>query len=123
MEALTDSIRENGIMTPLLVRPINSGRGEYEIISGHRRAHTAEKAGLDTVPAFVVELNRAEAVSTLREYEYNPEIMRLTVMGGGACILKHFWDGNDKRVQYTYGSVVWLQAWRGDRYALGLYRH
>ena len=62
MEALTDSIRENGIMTPLLVRPINGGRGEYEIISGHRRAHAAEKAGLDTVPAFVVELNRAEAV-------------------------------------------------------------
>ena len=62
METLTDSIRENGIMTPLLVRPINGGRGEYEIISGHRRAHAAEKAGLDTVPAFVVELNRAEAV-------------------------------------------------------------
>jgi ParB family chromosome partitioning protein len=62
MEALTDSIRENGIMTPLLVRPINGGRGEYEIISGHRRAYAAEKAGLDTVPAFVVELNRAEAV-------------------------------------------------------------
>ena len=62
MEALTDSIRENGIMTPLLVRPINGGRGEYEIISGHRRAHAAEKAGLDMVPAFVVELNRAEAV-------------------------------------------------------------
>ncbi len=62
MEALTDSIRENGIMTPLLVRPINGGRSEYEIISGHRRAYAAEKAGLDTVPAFVVELNRAEAV-------------------------------------------------------------
>ena len=36
----------------------------------------------------------------MREYEYNPEIMRLTVMGGGACILKHFWDGNNNRVQY-----------------------
>ena len=49
-------------MDAVLVRPINGGRGEYEIISGHRRAHAAEKAGLDTVPAFVVELNRAEAV-------------------------------------------------------------
>lgn len=38
-------------------------------------------------------------LAKLREYEYNPEIMRLTVMGGGACILKHFWDGNNNRVQ------------------------
>ena len=38
-------------------------------------------------------------LAKLREYEYNPEIMRLTVMGGGACILKHFWDGSNKRVQ------------------------
>ena len=62
MDALTESIRENGIMTPLLVRPILDGRGEYEIISGHRRAHAAEKAGLSMVPAFVAEMDRAEAV-------------------------------------------------------------
>ena len=61
MEALTESIRENGILTPLLVRPLNS-KGEYEIISGHRRLHAAEKAGLNTVPAFVAELDRADAV-------------------------------------------------------------
>lgn len=39
-------------------------------------------------------------LAKLREYEYNPEIMRLTVMGGGACILKHFWTGNTNKVQY-----------------------
>ena len=61
MEALTESIRENGILTPLLVRPLNS-KGEYEIISGHRRLHAAERAGLNTVPAFVAELDRADAV-------------------------------------------------------------
>ena len=38
-------------------------------------------------------------LAKLREYEFNPEIMRLMVMGGGACILKHFWDG-DGRVRY-----------------------
>ena len=62
MEALIESIKENGIMTPLLVRFINDGRGEYEIISGHRRAHAAEKAGLKTVPAFVAEMDRAESI-------------------------------------------------------------
>ena len=62
MEALTESIKENGVMTPLLVRFINDGRGEYEIISGHRRARAAEKAGLKTVPAFVAEMDRAESI-------------------------------------------------------------
>lgn len=62
MEALTESIRENGILTPLLVRTLNNRKGEYEIISGHRRMHAAEKAGLNTVPAFISELNRADAV-------------------------------------------------------------
>ena len=62
MDALTESVRENGILTPLLVRALNNGRGEYEIISGHRRLHAAEKAGLNTVPAFVAELDRADAV-------------------------------------------------------------
>ena len=62
MEALTESIRINGIMTPLLVRPTDGGDGEYEVISGHRRMHAAEKAGLKTVPAFVAEMDRAESV-------------------------------------------------------------
>ena len=62
MDTLTESVRENGILTPLLVRPLNNGKGEYEIISGHRRLHAAEKAGLNTVPAFVAELDRADAV-------------------------------------------------------------
>jgi len=62
MEALTESVRENGIMSPILVRPLNNGKGEYEVISGHRRVHAAEKAGLKIVPAFVAEMDRAESV-------------------------------------------------------------
>ena len=42
----------------------------------------------------------ATILAKLREYEFNPEIMRLTVMGGGACILKHFWTGSSDRVRY-----------------------
>ena len=61
MDALTESVRENGILTPLLVRPLNN-KGEYEVISGHRRLHAAERAGLSIVPAFVAELDRADAV-------------------------------------------------------------
>ena len=62
MDALTESVRENGVLAPLLVRPLNNRKGEYEIVTGHRRMRAAEKAGLNTVPAFVSKLNRADAV-------------------------------------------------------------
>lgn len=50
MKMLTDSIREQGILTPLIVRKIDDSN-EYEVISGHRRLHAAVKAGLTQVPA------------------------------------------------------------------------
>jgi len=61
MEALTESIRENGILSPLIVRPLENTTEEYEVISGHRRLHAAEKAGLATAPALIYALNRDEA--------------------------------------------------------------
>jgi len=75
MKALTESIRENGILTPLLVRPLNNGKGEYEIVSGHRRMHAAKRAGLNTVPAFVSELNRADAVITMVDSNLHRELL------------------------------------------------
>ncbi len=65
MEALAESIRENGILHPLLVRRAEGSETEYELISGHRRAFAAAKAGLETVPAFVVSLDRNEAAIAL----------------------------------------------------------
>ena len=62
MDALIDSIRENGIMVPLIVRSIDTG---YEIISGHRRAHAARLAGLESVPAVEVKMSRDEAAVAL----------------------------------------------------------
>ena len=53
-----------------------------------------------TVMRKAAEEYAASILAKLREYEFNPEIMRLTVTGGGACILKHFWDGSDGRVRY-----------------------
>ena len=63
MDELTESIRENGILSPLVVRPL--GTGDYEVISGHRRLHAAEKAGLKKVPAFIHEIERDEAAVLL----------------------------------------------------------
>ena len=65
MKALVQSIREEGILTPLLVRHMDGSTTEYEVISGHRRAHAAKLAGLETVPAFVVAMNRNAAAIAL----------------------------------------------------------
>ncbi len=61
METLTESIRENGILNPLIVRPAENDPCRYEIISGHRRAHAARLAGIEQVPAFVYPISRDEA--------------------------------------------------------------
>lgn len=64
MEALTESIHTEGILSPLIVRPLE-GTDEYEVISGHRRLHAAQRAGLSEVPALVYEISREEAVIML----------------------------------------------------------
>lgn len=60
IEALTESIHVEGILSPLIVRPSES-TDEYEVISGHRRLHAAQRAGLSKVPVLVYEINREEA--------------------------------------------------------------
>ena len=60
MEQLTESIRSQGVLTPLVVRPL--GTGEYEVISGHRRLHACKKAGIEMIPAFIYSMDRNEAV-------------------------------------------------------------
>ena len=64
MEALTESIYAEGILSPLIVRPLEGTDG-YEVISGHRRLHAAQKAGLSEVPALVCEISREEAAIML----------------------------------------------------------
>ena len=60
MEALAESIHTEGILSPLIVRPLEN-TDEFEVISGHRRLHAAQRAGLSEVPALVYEINREEA--------------------------------------------------------------
>lgn len=58
MEKLVESVRENGIITPVVVRQVGS---DYEMISGHRRKRAAEIVGLKEIPCVVKELNDDEA--------------------------------------------------------------
>lgn len=61
MYTLIDSIQAQGILSPLIVRPLENTTDEYEVVSGHRRLHAAQKAGLETVPAFICALDRDAA--------------------------------------------------------------
>ena len=65
MEALAESIKEHGIVSPVIVRPLENTTDEYEIISGHRRVMASKKAGISEVPALVVSLDRDAAVIVL----------------------------------------------------------
>ena len=59
MDDLVESIKANGILTPVLVRP--DDEGTYEMISGHRRLHAAKRAGLSRIPAIVKEMTTDDA--------------------------------------------------------------
>ena len=60
MNTLIESVQTVGILSPLIVRPIESTE-EYEVISGHRRLHAAVKAGITEVPALIYALDRDSA--------------------------------------------------------------
>ena len=60
MQDLVESVRENGVITPVLIRP--TAGNQSEMISGHRRMHAAELAGLSTIPAIVRDMTDDEAV-------------------------------------------------------------
>ena len=65
MNSLIASVQEQGIMSPLIVRPLEGTTDEYEIISGHRRFRAAQKAGLKEIPAFIRPVSRDEAAIML----------------------------------------------------------
>ena len=63
MDQLVESIMAHGVLTPLVVRPLENG--EYEVISGHRRLHACKRAGIESVPAVITEMDRDAAAIAL----------------------------------------------------------
>ena len=64
LSELAEGIKEFGIVTPMITRPKEDGNG-YEVIAGQRRVRASELAGINTVPAFVLPLDRDRAIITL----------------------------------------------------------
>ena len=65
MNTLIESIQQKGVISPIVVRPLENTEDEYEIISGHRRLRASVKAGLETVPALISAVSRDEAAIML----------------------------------------------------------
>ena len=63
MDQLVWSVLTQGLLTPLVVRPLHNG--EYEVVSGHRRLHACKKAGIETVPALIYAIDRDAAAIAL----------------------------------------------------------
>ena len=63
MNQLVWSVLTQGLLTPLVVRPLPNG--EYEVVSGHRRLHACKKAGIETVPALITDMDRDAAAIAL----------------------------------------------------------
>ena len=65
MDALAESIKMHGVVSPIIVQPLENTADEYEILSGHRRVMASRKAGITEVPALVVSLDRDAAAIVL----------------------------------------------------------
>ncbi len=65
MDALAESIKTHGVVSPIIVRPLENTTDEYEIISGHRRVMASRKAGITEIPALIVSLDRDAAAIVL----------------------------------------------------------
>ena len=75
MNTLIESIQTQGVLSPLIVRPIENTE-EYEVISGHRRLHAAQKAGILEVPALIYALDRdAAAIAVVDSNLYREHIL------------------------------------------------
>ena len=103
MNALVESIREHGIMTPLIVWRVGNG---YEIVSGHRRAHAAELAGLETVPAIEMDMTRDEAAIALVDSNLHRERLLPSEKAFAYKLKLEALSRQGKRTDLTSGQVV-----------------
>ena len=77
LEELTNSIKKNGVIQPIVVRPNKSGDAKYQIIAGERRWLAAQKAGLHQIPIIILDLNDSETlevavVENIQRDDLNP---------------------------------------------------
>ena len=104
MNNLTQIINENGILSPIIVRPIENG--EYEIISGHRRLFAGKQAGLTKIPAMVCEMDRDTAAVTLVDSNLHRENILPSEKAYAYKLKAEALSHQGKRTDLTSGQFV-----------------
>lgn len=112
MDELTESIRTNGVITPVLVRP--DDEGTYEMISGHRRLRAAKRAGLRKIPAIIKEMTDDEATiamvdGNIQREEILPSEKAFALKMKMAALKKQ-----GKRNDLATSSTEWTKSRAGD---------
>ena len=76
---MVESIRKNGVMTPIVCRPNPDGSDTYEILIGHNRWNCSKIAGFETIPAIIKEQLTEDEAQTLKEIGQLPPKVRATI--------------------------------------------
>ena len=105
LESLLDSISENGIISPLVVRPTEE-KGKYEVISGHRRLHAARMLNLETVPVTVCDVSREEAMIMLVDSNLHREHILPSEKAMAYKLRLDALKAQGKRTDLTCGQAV-----------------
>lgn len=106
MDALVESIQAGGILTPLMVRPLEGEANAYEVISGHRRLHAAIKAGMETVPAFITPMSRDAAAIALVDSNLHREHIMPSEKAFAYKLKMEAMKHQGQRSDLTLGQVV-----------------
>ena len=104
MDQLVWSILTQGLLTPLVVRPLLGG--EYEVISGHRRLHACKKAGIETVPALITEMDRDDAAIALVDSNLHRERILPSEKAFAYKMKADALSHQGKRTDLTLGQLV-----------------
>ncbi len=105
LESLLDSISQNGIISPLVVRPSDE-KGKYEVISGHRRLHAARMLNIETVPVTVCDVSREEAMIMLVDSNLHREHILPSEKAKAYKLKLDALKAQGKRTDLTCGQAV-----------------
>lgn len=106
MNSLIESVQEHGVMSPLIVRPLEGTTDQYEIISGHRRFRAAQKAGLSEVPAFIRPVSRDEAAIMLVDSNLHREYILPSEKAFAYKMKAEALNHQGRRTDLTSGQIV-----------------
>lgn len=105
MEKLIDSIRNNGVLNPILVRRKEDER--YEVISGHRRKYACQKLGVDLIPMIVRDISRDEAVIAMVDSNLQREVILPSEKAKAYKMKMDAMKRQGKRTDLTSTPVAW----------------